>query len=262
MLIDFFLKNGIIKSEEKMTYDKEKIKKLIERYEYLSNEEKESTEEKIRTSWQAMYDRFVELCDQDEVLTTAYDELEEAEKAMDFNWMDCYKRVWAVVNEHDPEFSDVLYEFDSDEYEKAKNYSENWEQIEKTHEAKINRLNSSKISLFRNKKIQKEMKEFEDKKSSVSVYRSYLEKERKKDFYLGKKEELKQLKDTLDSLTKCYAEQAASQFLKSNPEIACAIHIYYNPKNKRKYDLGLLKNIIEEVRYDVFFGNEDANEAE
>ena len=59
-------------------FNKDVVKELIKKYESLENDEKEEVTKKIKEKWYEVCDKFIKLCESDETVTSAYDELKKA----------------------------------------------------------------------------------------------------------------------------------------------------------------------------------------
>lgn len=238
-----------MKKEQKQQY-----KELISAYESLSEKEKAEARKKIDRSWYDICDKYINLCEQDQTLVSAYDELENAEQALRFDMTEDthFRRVKEVYNEFDHENRVVLYEFDQEKFNKAKYDSENWEAVKAELEIKIEKLEKQKFSLFRNSKIRKAKAELETRKRLVKEYEYAVEKQNLKDYYVKKQAQLDQLRETYNELLAGYAKQVVAEGIKEYPNLICYSHSSFtSTAYKRNFAIEAMKKALDDVRFEA-----------
>lgn len=241
------------------------IKELINNFESLQSDEKEKVSNKIKENWHDLCDHFIEKCESDEVVTSAYDELKKAEKALAFDVVNdtAFRYISRILNEHDPEFRDIIYDFDAKRFNEAKSCYENWAQIQSQYDQKIKLMNSKKFVPFKESKLKKLEEELLRKKQLVSDYKYYLKQQSLKDHYMSKKEDLKQLQIVYNDLINQYAKETAFEAIKENPNLLCfSQSTFSSSKYQREFDLKPLKAVLDDMRYQALFEKEDEMENE
>lgn len=240
--------------------NRDEIKELINNYELLVGEEKKKATGNIEKFWHELADKFMRLCESDEVLKSAYDEIKKSEKALSFDIVEdtAFRKIDKIYNEKDPENRYVHYCLDEDRFNQAKVCYENWESIKLELESKINKIKNKKLLPFKREKIQKVEKEILAKEQLIKDYKYYLQKKELKDYYEARKGELEKIIAEYKRILYEYAKQVAFEGIKEHPNVLCfSQSAFSSSKYERNFDIGCLKSVLDEIRFEVLLDKQD-----
>lgn len=239
--------------ENVVNYDK--VREMMTFYNNLSERERIAINNKISSVWMdVIYEDFAKRCNADVELNNAYDELKKIERILSFELSDHFRKYVKTINECDPEFADDIYEYSPEQYQYAKELSNNWEKVKADIEQNIEKEKNKKFLLFKKSRLEKLEEDLYDKTKMVELFKRCEKQQAEKEFYLSRKDYVEQLKRKCNGLTRKHAEEAVFNNVKEHPSILCVKHTGFISSSKyRSYNSEVLNNVCNEIRDEIIF---------
>lgn len=232
------------------------VKTAIRAFNDISHTSREALEAKYQPVSRQMFDDFCDACGNDADLVKTTSEIKELEKVLEFDRTSCFQVRTGVINEDDFEFREVIYSYSSDYEQKARYAAENWPEIESKINQSIDRINNSKLVLFKNKKLNSLKSELN---KQAGLRNTYLSAERqdkaKKDcINNGGIEKLEKLKKFVAQRKTEIAERIIESQIATTPAIICVKQVFEHLSSSRNginVEGEVLNNIITNLRADL-----------
>ena len=200
--------------------------KAIGTYNALDIYERKACDKEIFSDRYALYNEYADLCNSDDELCQAMQELERIREILSFNFQGYFMVFDHVCYAFDDECSEEVSMYSEKKFERYKYAAENREKIEAELLAKIEKIKSKKYpKAFKNRKIQKLEAAIEDCKMMAEHYNLAVEKEQERKKYAENKETLvAPLEKLVEERTRKYAQQVAAKNIQKLPSLARVQH--------------------------------------
>lgn len=236
-----------------MNIDTDAAKQALRKFNNFNATSREAVEAKYQPISSQMFVDFCDACGNDAELIKAENEIKELERILGFDRMSCFQIRTGVINSDYNEYGDVLREYSAEYEENARHAAENWNEIESKIKQAIDRVNNSKLVLFKNKKLNSLNSKLEEQSSLRNLYLSVEEQEKTKQNCInnGGKEQLEKLKKFAYERKTEIAENIVAQQMAKKPAIICIKQVFArtsSSKNGITVDGDILNNVITKLQ--------------
>ena len=231
-------------------------KTAIRAFNDISNTSREALEAKYQPISRQMFNDFCDACGNDAELIKATNEIKELDRVLGFDRTSCFQVRTGVINEDDPEFREVIYSYSSDYEQKARYAAENWPEIESKINQSIDKINNSKLVLFKNKKLNALERELNEQASLRNTFLSAEQQDKAKKDCInnGGNEKLEKLKKFVAQRKTEIAEHIFETQMAANPAIICVKQVFEHLSSSRNginVDGKVLNDVITKLRADL-----------
>lgn len=218
-----------------MNIDIDAAKTVIRTFDNISDTSRDALEAKYQSVSRQMFNDFCDACGNDAELIKATNEIKELERVLGFDRTSCFQVRTGVINEDDPEFRQVIYDYSPEYEQKARYAAENWAEIESKINQSIDRINNSKLVLFKNKKLNSLKNELNKQANLRDIYLSAEQKDKAKKDCInnGGNEQLEKLKKFVSQRKTEIAENIVATHMSTTPAIICIKQVFANTSSSK-----------------------------
>ena len=189
-----------------------------------------------------MVKNYVDKVKNNQEIKTLKNNIKDYEDVTSFDVEKYYSHVVDIINANDYEFREYVHGFDSARYNSEKNIYENYASLYGKTFNKLNRINHSKIVLFRSKRVSELNKKLKMYESAKENYTNMLKKQNAKEHYLNEKQnEYKDNCDNYSNMLSSLAKETITEYLTKYPEI-----LFVDQNDMSKTDVTAPKVFVDE----------------